>query len=404
MKKYFNLSVLCILISVLMACTPKGSTQPQENIDKHEADSALVTKINNMSLDEKVGQMLMVGVDGTSIGANEEMFIKDYHVGGFILYGKNISTTSQTVHLINQLKISNEKSNNPFPLFISVDQEGGSVERLPSSIRSLPTNEKVGNTNNQAFSKAIGQIVGMELHDFGFNMDFAPVMDIRRSSDSAINNRSFSSDKNSVSKLGTATMKGIQSKNVISVIKHFPGYGSVTVDAHTDLPILDYGLDPLETTDWVPYKKAIADGADVVMVTHLMAPQLNAKYPASMSRTIMTNILRNRLEFNGVIITDDMTMGAIEKHYSVDQAVVRSVKAGADVVLIAFHKEEQLAAIEALKRAVKDGDIPMKQIDKSVYRIIQLKQKYKLSDDHVNPVNEDKINDSIQTVLDQYLQ
>ncbi|GGH77639.1 beta-N-acetylhexosaminidase [Pullulanibacillus pueri] len=404
MKKLIVIIAVCLFTIGLIGCSSQkfsqkanGAASPKQHHE--EGDKGIAAKINKMSLDEKLGQMLMVGVEGTTMGANERMFIRDKHVGGVILYGKNVQSTAQTVQLINQLKSMNQNAGNPLPLFISVDQEGGDVERMPNTITSLPANAKVGQLDDQDFSKEMGQVIGKELQAFGFNMDFAPVLDIKESEQAAIGNRSFSSDKKIVSQLGVATMKGIQSEKVVPVVKHFPGYGSVTVDAHADLPQINYGLKRLEAEDWAPYKQAIASGADAVMVTHLMVPQLNAKYPASMSQTIMTDMLRNKLKFKGVVITDDMTMGAIEKHYPVDEAAIRSIKAGADIVLIAYHKNEQLGALNALKKAVHDGDISMKRIDESVARIMMLKQKYKLSNEPRPQVNIDALNQSIQTVL-----
>ncbi|GGE33503.1 hypothetical protein GCM10011391_10220 [Pullulanibacillus camelliae] len=367
--------------------------------DKAIAEQSIPAKLQGMTLDEKIGQMLMVGVTGTTIGANEKQFIKEQHVGGVILYGKNIKSAAQTVQLINALKTVNKDAQNPFPLFISVDQEGGSVERLPSTVKSLPSGEAIGKRNNQAYSNRIGQLIGKELKAFGFNMDFAPVLDIKQSSHSAIGNRAFGSDKKTVGQLGVATMKGIQSQQVISVIKHFPGYGSVTVDAHADLPAITYGKGQLEAVDWWPYKQAIAKGADIVMVTHLKVPQIDTHYPASMSRPLITDMLRTDLNFHGVVITDDMTMGAITKHYPVDQAAVQSVKAGADIVLIAYNKSEQLKAIQALKQAVKSGAISMNRIDDSVYRILRLKENYHLSDQLQSSVDVHALNQSIQEAL-----
>ncbi|HET7577856.1 MAG TPA: beta-N-acetylhexosaminidase [Bacillales bacterium] len=356
--------------------------------------------IGDMTLDEKIGQLVMVGINGTKANDQTRQLIQQYHVGGVILYGNNIQTPSQSVKLINQLKAINAKAENPLPLFISVDQEGGRVERMPDEIVNLPSNEKIGNVNDPHFSYKVGQLIGQELQDFGFNMDFAPVLDIRsRSAKSVIGDRSFSSDKQVVSRLGVATMRGIQSQNVVSVIKHFPGYGGATIDAHTGLPKEKYGIDRLMKTEWYPYQKAIAAGADTVMVTHILLPQLDSHFPASMSRSIITGMLRNKLGFDGVVITDDMTMGAIAKHYSIDQAAVQAVKAGADIVLVSFHPDEQISVIKALKHAVQNGDISEERINKSVERILRLKQKYHLSNQPTGAVDVNGLNQKIHSVL-----
>jgi len=196
-------------------------------------------------------------------------------------------------------------------------------------------------------------------------------------------------------------MKGIQTQHVIPVVKHFPGYGAVTTDAHTELPKVDYGLDRLMDAEWLPYKKAIKQGADTVMVTHILLPKLDPHHPASMSRKMVTGILRNQLHFNGVVITDDLTMGAIKKHTKVSKAVVRAVKAGADIVMVAFDPQEETSAFDALKQVVEKGEISEKQIDESVTRIIKLKRKYKLSNQPVDNVNVQQLNQKIKAVLEK---
>ncbi len=364
--------------------------------------NSISAKINSMSLDKKIGQMLMVGVDGLKPGSDAKAMIRNYHAGGIILYGKNIQSPSQTVQFTNQLKKLNSDSNNPLPLFISVDEEGGIVDRMPSPIIKMPSNKAIGTLNNKSFSYQVGQMLGKELQSLGFNMDYAPVLDVNAHPGlSVIGSRSYSSNSQVVSQLGVATMKGIQSKNVVSVIKHFPGYGSVKTDAHKDLPSLSYGLDQLEQTDWVPYKNAIAQGADTVIVTHVLVPKLKTSYPGSMSPIIINDMLRGKLNFHGVVMTDDMTMGAIENHYKIETAAVKSVQAGADIVMVAFHQKQQEAAFLALKHAVEQGSISKTRIDDSVYRIMQLKQKYKLSDQTRSQPDIHSLNKSIHSLTDR---
>ncbi|HEX6922550.1 MAG TPA: beta-N-acetylhexosaminidase, partial [Bacillales bacterium] len=358
--------------------------------------------VNHMTLDEKIGQLVMVGVDGTQPGPQARTLIQDYHVGGIILYGKNIQTTSQTVKLLNQLKKINDDAGNPLPLFLSVDQEGGRVERLPNSIAELPSQGKVGKVNDPELSRRIGQMLGMELSAFGFNMDFAPVLDVVRDPEtSVIGDRSFGSDPNLVSELGVSEMKGIASQDVIPVVKHFPGYGEASTNAHTGLPVAKVGMKRLKSIDWIPYKKAIANGADAVMVTHILLPNLNTDYPASMSQKVITGMLRDELGFDGVVITDDMTMGAIKKNYDLDRAAVRAVKAGADIVLVAFNHDQQISVLHALKQAVKKGEITKKQLNQSVARILRLKRKFGLSNRPSNGVNIERLNGKIHSVLEE---
>ncbi|TJY40904.1 DUF4309 domain-containing protein [Cohnella pontilimi] len=368
--------------------------------DPEIADHSLAAQLYNMTLDEKIGQMLMVGVNGTTAGSDAKEMINNLHAGGIIFYGSNIKTANQTVDFTNQLKAMNQSAKNPLPLFMSVDEEGGIVDRMPSPILKMPSAFAVGKKDDSDFSYNVGETLGEAVRDLGFNMDYAPVLDvIKDPSASAIGKRSFGTDPNLVSRLGVAAMKGIRSQNVIPVVKHFPGYGSVSVDAHQDLPTVEYGRNQLEKNDWLPYKNAIKNDADVVMVTHELVKGLETKYPASMSSTIMTNMLRDQLNFKGVIMTDDMTMGAIAKRYDIQTAAVKSVEAGADVVMISFHKDEQINAFHALKQAVVKGTISEQRIDDSVYRIMKLKQKYKLSDKRIGYPNIASLNNDIEKII-----
>ncbi|MFC4619584.1 beta-N-acetylhexosaminidase [Camelliibacillus cellulosilyticus] len=359
-------------------------------------------QLAKMTMDEKIGQMVLAGIDGTTVTSQVQSFIKTSKVGGFILYGNNIVTADQTVGLLNALKNTNVQAGNPQPLFLSVDQEGGRVNRMPSSMMNTPTNRAIGNVDDQHFAFKIGKIIGQELDDFGFNMDFAPVMDIETNpTNPVIGDRSFGMDEELVSKLGVAEMKGIRSANIIPVIKHFPGHGDTSVDSHLDLPVVNHGLTRLKNVEWRPFQSAIEQGADVVMAAHLLLPKIDADHPASLSKRLITDDLRGLLHFKGVIISDDMTMGAITKHYDIGDAAVRSIQAGCDIVLVGHGDREVNKVYSAVKKAVNTGRLSKKRMDESVLRIIKLKHKYHLADQPNEPVNVAKINKEIRTILNQ---
>ena len=234
-------------------------------------------------------------------------------------------------------------------------------------------------------------------------MDFAPVLDINSNpSNPVIGNRSFGSNVNIVTKLGIQTMKGIRSQNIIPVVKHFPGHGDTSVDSHLGLPSVNNDLKRLKNFELVPFAEAIKNNADAVMIAHILLPKIDSENPSSLSKIIITNILRKDLNFNGVIITDDMTMGAIIKNYNISEAAVKSVKAGTDIVLVCHGYDNEVAVIGALKNAVLKGDISKQCIDQSVYRILSLKKKYKLKDEIVNSVDLVEINNKIYNLLKKY--
>jgi beta-N-acetylhexosaminidase len=370
--------------------------------DPEIANHSLAAQLYKMTLDEKIGQMLMVGINGIIAGSDAKEVIHNLHAGGIIFYGSNIKTPNQTVDFTNQLKAMNQSAKNPLPLFISVDEEGGMVDRMPSPILKMPSAFAIGKKDDPEFAYSACETLGEAVRDLGFNMNYAPVLDVVKDpAASAIGERSFGTDPHLVSRIGVAAMKGIHSKNVIPVVKHFPGYGSVNVDAHQDLPTVEYGRNQLEENDWLPFKNAIQNDADVIMVTHELVAGLETTYPASMSTTIMTNMLRDQLGFKGVIMTDDMTMGAITKRYGLQTAAVTSVQAGADVVMISFHKDEQTNAFHALKQAVVKGTLSEQRIDDSVYRIMELKQKYKLSDKQIGYPDISSINNNIEKIINR---
>ena len=357
--------------------------------------------VSKMSLEEKIGQMILAGISGTTMDANTKKLVNQFHIGGIIFYKNNFNTPAQTIQLVNQLKTENSSR---LPLFLSTDQEGGRVTRLPGGLTNFPTNEQIGKVNNREFSYKIGTLLGRELKEFGLNLDFAPVLDINSNPNNpVIGDRSFGNNPEIVSELGIQTMKGIQSQNVIPTIKHFPGHGDTSVDSHLDLPIVNKSLKELKELELIPFERAIDDGADVVMVAHILLPKLDKTNPASMSKTIMTDLLRDQLSFNGVIITDDMTMGAITEHFDIGKAAVESVKAGSDIILVGHNYINVVKVISSLKKAVHKGEISEQRLNASTERIIQLKRKYNINDKKVDHPNINEINNSINSLLKNYL-
>lgn len=357
-------------------------------------------QIGRMTLDEKIGQMVIVGFDGYAINDQVRAMVRDYHVGGFILYGYNVENSSQLLALINWLK--NINSVNKIPLFISVDEEGGRVSRMPAELRKFPSNEIIGRANNGDLSYRIGNVIAKEIKAFGFNMNFAPVLDINSNPNNpVIGDRSFGSNAQIVSKLGVQTMKGLQAGGVIPVVKHFPGHGDTSVDSHVGLPYVNHDLNRLKSFELVPFQDAIRNQADAVMVAHILLNKIDPSNPSSMSRIVITDILRTQMNFNGVVVTDDMTMGAIVNNYDIGAAAVKSVNAGSDIILVSRGYGNEVKVIDALKRAAENGSIPQQRINESVYRILKLKQKYNLKDTVINSVDINKINNEIGAVLQQ---
>jgi len=375
---------------------------PQDSEVKPEPKpiDPIIEQIEKMTIDEKIGQMLVVGIEGYDLNENTKSLIEKSKIGGVILFSNNVQDTDQLLNLLNSLKTENQK--NKIPLFLSIDEEGGKVTRMPKEFEKFPTNKAIGKINDPVLSNKIGSTIALEIGSFGFNMDFAPVLDVNSNSKNpVIGDRSFGADVNIVSNLGIQTMKGFQSENIIPVVKHFPGHGDTSVDSHLGLPSVNNDLKRLKSLELIPFIEAIKNNADAVMIAHILLPKIDSENPSSLSEIFITNILRGDLNFNGVIITDDMTMGAIVKNYNVGEAAVKSVKAGTDIVLVCHGYDNEVTVINAVKNAILKGDISGQRIDESVYRILSLKQKYNLKDEIINSINVEDINSKINNLLNK---
>lgn len=357
--------------------------------------------IENMSVEEKIGQMIFSSISGTELGAEEEKLIHQYKVGGIIVNKKNITSPSQMVAYMNSLK---EENKNNVPLFFGIDQEGGRIAKLPGDLRAIPSHFEIGKQNDPSFAFEIGTVLGKLVSSFGFNVNFAPVLDINSNPENpVIGDRSFGINPDVVSKLGIQMMKGIQGENIIPAIKHFPGHGDTSVDSHDELPVVQKTMPELEQMELIPFKQAIAEGADMVMIAHILLPSIDPEFPSSMSEAIITDLLREKIGFDGVVITDDMTMEAITNSFDIGKASVMSVKAGADIVMVAHEFENVVKAITALTTAVENGEITEERIDQSVERILKLKNKYSLKDTYKKEANINELNQLIDAVLRRYM-
>ncbi|WP_217596858.1 beta-N-acetylhexosaminidase [Cohnella sp. GbtcB17] len=368
--------------SASASSSPSASASPTAKPTEGSASSdPIKDRIAKMSLEEKVGQMILAGFEGTAApDASTLRMIREDRIGGVILYKDNIADASKTVKLINAIKAANVKAGNA-PIFVSVDQEGGKVSRLPSSYKKIPEAAVVGKTGDEKLATRMGELLAREVRSAGFNVDFAPVLDINSNPDNpVIGTRSFGGTAELTTRMGLAAMRGLREEGVVSVVKHFPGHGDTAVDSHLDLPVLNKTADQLAKLEWVPFKAAIGEQADAVMVAHILFPEIDPDAPASFSKVIIGDQLRGKLGYKGVVITDDMTMGAIAKHYDLADAAVKSVSAGSDILLVAHGYDVERKVYKALLNAVKGGKLTEARIDESVTRILTLKSRYKLSD------------------------
>jgi len=377
--------IMIIILTIFFSGCPGGKTRKTDTIKE---------QVSSMTLQEKIGQMVIAGFEGYEIDDNVRQIIQEYYIGGVILFRRNVKNADQLLSLVNYLKQTN--SVNKAPIFISADEEGGEVSRMPDEIKKLPTNKTIGEINNNELPYEIGNILGEELKTFGLNMDFAPVLDINSNPQNpVIGDRSFGDNPEIVSRIGIKTMKGIRDAGVISVVKHFPGHGDTSVDSHVGLPSVNHDMDRLMNFELIPFIEAIKEEADAVMVAHIQMEKIDSDNPASLSKSVITGLLRERLGFNGVIITDDLTMAAVINHYSIRDAAIKAVNAGSDIILVCHEHNNLIEVINGIKEAVKNGAISKSRIDESVYRILKLKQRFGLKDDWIDSIDIEKINHKI---------
>ncbi|EKE03150.1 MAG: hypothetical protein ACD_20C00241G0001 [uncultured bacterium] len=331
------------------------------------------------SLKEKIAQMFIMGFNGSELtqdNLNIQTAIKA-GIGGIILFADNIKTQSQTSELILSLQ-----SIAKVPLFTSIDQEGGLVERTINSQEKIDylTPMALCSTGKTENVKIHTQIMATELKTLNINMNFAPVLDVNTNKNNPIIGiRAFSNNPEEVIKYSEPVYRTLQENNIIAVGKHFPGHGEAWVDSHHDMPVINLSIDELEKTHIKPFKYAIKNGLDALMVAHVHYTAFNKeKTPASLSKEVITDYLKNKLEFKGLIISDDMVMGGITKHYDKLTACIKAINAGIDLLIFRDSTNTNLALLDQLTEAVKDGLIPEERIDESVNKILLYKEKYNI--------------------------
>lgn len=355
-------------------------------------------KIEKLSLKEKIGQMVMIGMDTNYITDRIKDMIINYKIGGIILYRKNFATYQDMINLIKELKQINQV--NKVPLFIAIDQEGGRVNRMPKELKNLPSANLIASIGGEQMVAEAANITGEILHKSGFNLNFAPVLDLKRyNKQTVIGDRSYSEDKEVVAKCGIATMQELQKNNIISVAKHFPGHGATKQDSHYFLPVINVPISKIEDEDMYPFSQIISNGADAILVGHLLIPKVTGVYPASLSRKFICKYIRKKFKYKGLIVTDDLKMRAIKLFYGAELAVKKAFEAGNDIIVFRFNKEEEKRALDNIFNLVQSGKIKENRINRSVNRILKVKKKYNISDiKEIEGINIEEINERITDV------
>ena len=321
--------------------------------------------------EKKVGQLFTIGFHGTEVTSALKEVLASVRPGGLILFKRNIETPTQIARLCADAQQIVLDDDNP-PLFIAIDQEGGVVTRLGKPFSQFPSQGELENaTYDQIFSR--GALMARELNLVGLNMNLAPVLDVRRDDDATKNFwRSFSSNPHRVASLGIALTRGLQVNRIMACAKHFPGLGNAQVDPHYELPTVHGDLE----AGLIPFRAAIAQDVAAVMMSHAIYPVVDTRHQASLSQEVIQDLLRKKLGYNGMVITDDLEMGAVANTYSLPECAVACFKAGADVLLICSKLESVPECFEAVLKIVSDDPALEQRLYQSTERISRLKKRY----------------------------
>lgn len=363
MRKLGKLLIIMLILQVIStAC-------------KSLEEDKIQDKLDSMTLEEKAGQLLIVGFKGTFLNDRTKSYINDLKVGGLILFDRNIESKGQIIGLVEEIKGSNAEED--IPLFLCIDEEGGSISRLPKEYRRLSDPFQIGETNDVDIAFQFGQLLGNRVKGLGLNLNFAPVLDIHSNPDNpVIGKRAYGTNPERVSDIGLEVAKGIRNSSIIPAVKHFPGHGDTSTDSHLELPIIDKSLEELRNFELIPFEDAIENNIEMIMMAHILLPSLDKDYPATLSKKIVHDLLRDEMGYEGVIVSDDMTMGAIVNNFTLEDACIDFLKAGGDILLVCHGEDNPRIVFDKIIDAVEIGELSMEEIDEKVYRILELKDRY----------------------------
>lgn len=378
---------------------PLNLEEKKEKIDESVEKNKVEEILNKLSIEEKIGQMLIISNSNTTMTDSLKNILEQTHPGGIIFFKENFTDYETTKNLIEEIEATSN-----IPYILSTDQEGGRVQRMSElkdkNITKIPSMGSLGKTNDLKLAYNTGKVIAEELQVFGINMDFAPVIDIIDTEDNkVIGNRSFGTNATLVSDMGIFLANGLKENGVIPVFKHFPGHGNTEVDSHYDLPLLSKTKEELLKGDLIPFQKAIDNGAEVIMIGHLAIPKItNDDTPASLSKILITDILKNEMNYQGLVITDALNMKAITNHYEPKEIYELAINAGVDILLMPKDPND---AINMIKESIKEGTIEEENINDSVRKILDLKynklSQKKLDSSYLGSEEHQKIVNQITT-------
>lgn len=322
-------------------------------------------------LRQKIGQMIMIGLQGEELSQEEKRLVKNFSFGGFILFSHNLKEPKQILSLCGSLWKLNQT-----PPLIAIDQEGGRVHRLPPPFTHFPPAAVLGRTGNAGLAYKAGLATARELSAVGINLNFAPVLDVHSNPNNpVIGDRALSSEPEQVTQLGWSMIQGLRAGGVIPCAKHFPGHGDTAQDSHLELPVVKKDRAALKSLELPPFIHTCRNQVESLMTAHVLYPSFDSDHPATLSYAIVANLLRHEIDYEGVVFSDDLEMKAISQNYSLENAVSLAIQAGIDVLLFCHQKETAVTAFEFLYREAEKKEIKTR-VEESCERVQKLKRRF----------------------------
>jgi beta-N-acetylhexosaminidase len=357
---------------------PQPLPQPPTRFSRDD-DRLVEQYLERLSLEQKIGQRLLFGIPGTRVGERTRRLVREGFLGGVLLTKQNIAGREQLSRFTAELQELAGQNHPPIGLLVAVDQEGGRVSRLDlDRLSRFPPPHDWAGYGDPFYIEAVAYITAREALRLGCNLNLAPVLDLYALGDGTIiGDRSMGAEASQVAALGLAYLAGARRAGMAAAIKHFPGHGRTVVDTHQKLAVLEVDGETLWNHDLLPFRLAIEDSVEAVMTAHILYPRLDPDYPVTLSEKILRGLLRERLGFEGVVISDDIEMGALAGNYPTREIMKRAILAGVDVIL-AVGGLDALKLIGEVKGLVRSGELSEEQIEEGVRRVLRLKLKYGL--------------------------
>jgi beta-N-acetylhexosaminidase len=343
------------------------------------SDQIVEYVLREMSLEQKIGQRLLSAVPGTRLTDRSRRLIREGLLGGVLLGRQNVAGREQLKRFIGELQQAARQGRPPVGLLVAVDQEGGRVSRLDvEGLSRFPPPHDWAGYQDPDYIESVAYITAREVRELGCNLNLAPVLDLYSDGDATvIGDRSLGAEPAVVAERGLAYLRGARRAGMAAAVKHFPGHGRTTVDTHQRLAVLEVDTDTLWEEDLLPFRMAVENGVEAVMTAHILYPRQDPRFPATLSEILVRGLLRGRMGYEGVVISDDIAMGALTRNFPMREVLKRSILAGVDIIL-EFGGLDTLKLIEEVKALLRDGELTLDRVEEGTRRVLRLKVRYNL--------------------------